>query len=59
MPTRAGKRYCNTPSLAGLYGKPGGMPYVPWTPGTEGLFPPMVRSEAYPPPREQEWVVGN
>jgi len=27
----------------------GGMPYVPWKAGTEGLFPPMRRTPQYPP----------
>ncbi|KAJ8601173.1 hypothetical protein CTAYLR_009910 [Chrysophaeum taylorii] len=49
------KAHCWSDDLRGDYGKPGGMPYVPWRPGTEDLFPPMVRTAAYPPPENQWW----
>lgn len=54
---KPGRQHCLSADLLDDYfRRPGGMPYVPWKPGTEQLFPQMRRSHTYPPPEDQ-WFV--
>lgn len=51
------KAHCVSASLRKDYfERPGGMPYVPWKPGTETLFPSLQRTSQYPPRREEWWL---
>eukprot|EP00602_Paraphysomonas_sp_CaronLab_P010873 CAMPEP_0185029734 /NCGR_PEP_ID=MMETSP1103-20130426/16211_1 /TAXON_ID=36769 /ORGANISM="Paraphysomonas bandaiensis, Strain Caron Lab Isolate" /LENGTH=623 /DNA_ID=CAMNT_0027564583 /DNA_START=155 /DNA_END=2026 /DNA_ORIENTATION=+ len=47
-PSVTGREYCYSANLCSKYSS-GGMPYVPWAPGTEDMFPPMIRNSKYPP----------
>ena len=53
---KKGKAYCMTTDLKKDFARPGGMPYVPWKPGHDDVFPPLVRTPQYPPPAEEMWV---
>lgn len=55
LTNQTGRRYCASTDLSSLYGRVGGMPFVPWAEGTASLFPPLVPTPAYPPPAEQTW----
>lgn len=52
---RTGKTFCSSVDLKAAFARDGGMPYVPWKPGTDLVYPPLVRTPQYPPPSAQNW----
>ena len=52
---RTGRQFCYTVDLGPDFNRKGGMPYVPWRAGTDGAWPPLVKSARYPPPASEHW----
>ena len=52
---RTGRQFCYTADLGPDFARAGGMPYVPWRAGTDGAWPPLVKSARYPPPAAEHW----
>lgn len=52
--SKPAKIHCTSADLREDYfHRPGGMPYVPWRPGTDAFYPPLRPTSSYPPPRAQ------
>ena len=58
LTNRTGRQFCASTDLSHLYQREGGMPFVPWLPGTAALYPPAVETDQYPPPDDQVWTFG-